>query len=145
MEAYYRHMAFLDPLVMMKMAEAMRSHSAADVLETIRVPTLIVAGTLDTFTPVALAQAMHERIANSELVVLDGTSHGAVIEKPNEVNAAVRDFLTRHEGRARAAPRKAPAKKRSPKKAPAKRSPKQRSRKAAEAVREDARENAGVE
>ena len=34
---------------------------------------------------------MHERIANSELVVLDGASHGAVIEKPGEVNAAVRD------------------------------------------------------
>lgn len=145
METYYRHMAFIDPLVMMKMAEAMRSHSAADVLETIRVPMLIVAGTLDTFTPVALAQAMHERVAGSELVVLDGASHGAVIEKPNEVNAAVRDFLSRHEGRARAAPAKAPPKKRSPKKAPAKRSPKERSSEAAEAVREDAREKAGIE
>jgi pimeloyl-ACP methyl ester carboxylesterase len=143
MESYYRHMAFIDPLVMMKMAEAMRSHSAADVLETIRVPTLIIAGTLDMFTPPALAEAMHHRIAKSELVVLDGASHGAVIEKPNEVNAAVRDFLTRHEGRARAAPRKAPPKKRAPKKAPAKRSPKQPS--PAEAVREDAREHAGLE
>lgn len=139
MEAYYRHMAFIDPLVMMKMAEAMRSHSAADVLETIDVPTLILAGTLDMFTPVALAQAMHERIANSELVVLDGASHGAVIEKPDEVNAAVRDFLSRHEGLTKAAPKKAPAKKRSPKRTPAKKPGDP------EAVREDAREHAGIE
>ena len=85
METYYRHMGFIDPLVMMKMAEAMRSHSAADVLSTIRVPTLILAGTLDMFTPPALAEAMHENVPGIELVILEGASHGAVIEKPDEV------------------------------------------------------------
>ena len=101
MESYYRHMAFIDPLIMMKMAEAMRSHSAADVLPTIKVPTLIVAGTLDTFTPVTLAKTMHDAVVGSELLVLDDASHGAVIEKPDEVNAAVRDFLKRVESGAK--------------------------------------------
>jgi pimeloyl-ACP methyl ester carboxylesterase len=96
MAPYYRHMAFLDPLVMMKMADSMREHSAADVLPDVKVPMLIVAGTLDNFTPVALAQAMHQAVAHSELVVVEGASHGAVIEKPDEVNAAVRNFLERH-------------------------------------------------
>jgi pimeloyl-ACP methyl ester carboxylesterase len=57
---------------------------------------LIVAATLDTFTPVSLAQSMHQQIAHSELVVVEGASHGAVVEKPDEVNAAVRSFLDRH-------------------------------------------------
>lgn len=93
---YYRHLAYLDPLVVTKMAEAMHEHSAAGVLSTVKVPTLIVAATLDTFTPVSLARSMHEQIEHSELVVVDGASHGAVVEKPKEVNAAVRSFLDRH-------------------------------------------------
>jgi len=96
MSRYYRHLAFLDPLVVSKMAEAMHAHSGADVLSTVKVPTLIVAATLDTFTPVSLAQSMHEQIAHSELVVVEGASHGAVVEKPDEVNATVRSFLDRH-------------------------------------------------
>jgi 3-oxoadipate enol-lactonase len=96
MAKYYRHLAYLDPLVVAKMAEAMHEHSGADVLPTVRVPTLIVAATLDTFTPVSLARSMHEQIAHSELVVVEGASHGAVVEKPDEVNAAVRSFLDRH-------------------------------------------------
>jgi pimeloyl-ACP methyl ester carboxylesterase len=95
MATYYRHMAYLDPLVMLMMAESMRSHSAADILGEIRVPVLIVAGTRDMFTPTAVAEAMHESIPDSELLLVDGASHGAIIEKPDEVNAAVLSFLER--------------------------------------------------
>ena len=95
MASYYRHLAFLDPIVLMKMADAMRAHSAADVLPTIDVPTLIVAGDLDPFTPVSLARRMRDEIRDSELLVLEGASHGAVIEKPDDVNFAVTSFLER--------------------------------------------------
>jgi pimeloyl-ACP methyl ester carboxylesterase len=95
MATYYRHMAFLDPIVLMKMADAMRAHSARDLLPRIDVPTLIVAGELDPFTPPALAHTMHAEIPDSELLVLEGASHGAVIEKPDDVNFAVTSFLTR--------------------------------------------------
>lgn len=97
MATYYRHMAYLDPLVMLLMAEAMRRHSAADVLQTISVPTLVVAGTLDTFTPLVLAERMRDEIPGAELAVIDGASHGAVIEKPGQVNTAIRSFLERHD------------------------------------------------
>ena len=65
MATYYRHMAYLDPLVMMTMAEAMRTHSGADVLDHVAAPTLIIAGTRDTFTPMAIAREMHMRIPDS--------------------------------------------------------------------------------
>jgi pimeloyl-ACP methyl ester carboxylesterase len=93
MATYYRHLAFLDPLILMKMADAMRDHSAADVLTTIDVPTLIVAGTADTFTPPRLSKAMHLAIPHSEIVFLEDASHGAVIEYPSEVNEAVVSFF----------------------------------------------------
>jgi 3-oxoadipate enol-lactonase len=121
MAGYYRHMAFLDPLILMKMADAMREHSAVDILSTIKVPTLIVAGTADTFTPPRLAKAMHLAIPHSEILFLEDATHGAVIEYPDEVNAAVLSFLERHVGEqpklrsvSGAAPRKASARRRTP-------------------------------
>jgi pimeloyl-ACP methyl ester carboxylesterase len=95
MAPYYRHMAFLDPVVMLKMVESMRSHSAADLLSKVDAPTLVVAADLDMFTPVALAKVMDETLPDSELVVIEGAGHGAVIEKPDQVNEAVRSFLDR--------------------------------------------------
>lgn len=95
MATYYRHMAYLDPLVMLTMAEAMRVHSAADLLPKIDVPTLIVAGSLDTFTPPPQAERMRDATPGAELVMIEGASHGAVIEKPGEVNAAITSFLAR--------------------------------------------------
>jgi pimeloyl-ACP methyl ester carboxylesterase len=95
MAPYYRHMAFLDPVVMLKMVESMRAHSAADLLPKVDAPTLVIAADLDTFTPVALAKAMYETMPDAELTVIEGAAHGAVIEKPDEVNEAIRSFLDR--------------------------------------------------
>lgn len=97
MASYYRHMAYLDPLVILMMAEAMRTHSAAEVLPRVIIPTLIVAGSRDTFTPLSLAEFMYTTLPNSELVVIEGGSHGAVIEKPDEVNGAITSFLCRRQ------------------------------------------------
>jgi pimeloyl-ACP methyl ester carboxylesterase len=96
MATYYRHMAYLDPLVVLMMAESMRSHSAADVLPEISVPTLIVAGDQDMFTPMGVARVMYETIPKAEMAVIEGAGHGAVIEKPVEVNDVIRSFLDRH-------------------------------------------------
>ena len=89
-------MAGLDPLVILKMSDAMHAHSAADVLGSIRVPALVVSGTRDTFTPPSLAEDMRDAIPHAEHVVIDGGTHGTVIEKPGEVNSAIRSFLERH-------------------------------------------------
>jgi pimeloyl-ACP methyl ester carboxylesterase len=96
MATYYRHLALLDPLVVMMMAESMRSHSADDLLPRISVPTLVVAGDKDMFTPITVARVMLKKIADSELALIEGAGHGAVIEKPMEVNEAILSFLERH-------------------------------------------------
>jgi len=105
MAPYYRHLAYLDPLVILKMAEAMHQHSAGQILVQVRVPTLILSGANDTFTPPILAEAMAEAIPNAETAVVRDATHGAIIEKPEEVNAFVRSFLASQDpirkGRAR--------------------------------------------
>ena len=62
-------------------------------LSSIRVPTLIIVGELDSITPPKMAQSMHEKIAGSKLVQIPGAGHVSTMEEPTEVTNAVMDFL----------------------------------------------------
>ena len=53
-----------------------------DRLAQVRCPTLVIAGAQDVGAPLAMSQAIAERIAGSELVVLDDASHLSVAEVP---------------------------------------------------------------
>jgi len=55
----------------------------------ITAPTLVLAGAADPATPPVYAQAIHERIAGSTLVVLDDAAHLANIDQPAAFTAAV--------------------------------------------------------
>ncbi|MHB8512814.1 MAG: alpha/beta fold hydrolase [Actinomycetota bacterium] len=96
MASYFEHMGALDPLIMMKIAEAMHRHSAEDLLRKIKVPSLIIVGSEDRFTPAWLGRVMASRIPVAEQVIVEGGSHAAIIEQPELVNDSVIDFLTRH-------------------------------------------------
>jgi pimeloyl-ACP methyl ester carboxylesterase len=63
------------------------------LLGTITVPTLVVVGSDDEFTPVPDAQYMHERVPGSELVVVDGAAHMPNLERVVEFNKAVERLL----------------------------------------------------
>jgi pimeloyl-ACP methyl ester carboxylesterase len=75
----------------------LHDHSAADVLRTVRVPTLITAGTHDVMTPVRVARRLHEGIAGSELVVIEKATHYLPTEFPDRLNDAIERFLDRIE------------------------------------------------
>jgi 3-oxoadipate enol-lactonase len=64
-------------------------------LKTIRCPTLIIAGALDVGAPVAMSQAIADRIPGSELVVFEQASHLSVAEQPALFTAALQTFLKR--------------------------------------------------
>lgn len=74
------------------LAEAGR-HSAEDLLPVVTVPTLVVAGAHDGFTPPDRSHAMAAAIPNAELVEVINGSHTAPIERPELVNDAVQSFL----------------------------------------------------
>jgi pimeloyl-ACP methyl ester carboxylesterase len=73
-------------------------HDASGWLPSLQVPALIVAGTRDAMTPLALSQAMAKLIPNAELVVVQGGSHYLPIEFPDALNEAVLRFLGRWPG-----------------------------------------------
>lgn len=90
---YFEHLRKIDILVFFKMARYMQDHSAAEILPRIKVPTLIIAGEYDIFTPVWLSEKMHEMIQGSELLVVRMGGHGALVEQPELVNLRIEKFI----------------------------------------------------
>ncbi|WP_433297487.1 alpha/beta fold hydrolase [Actinoplanes sp. CA-030573] len=65
-------------------------------LAEVRVPTLIVVGSGDVFTPVAEAELIEKLVPGSELVVIDGAGHLPGVEQPHAFNEALLRFLGSH-------------------------------------------------
>ncbi len=64
-----------------------------ELLGTIAVPTLVVVGIDDEFTPVSDAEYLHERIPGSALVVVHGAAHMPNLERPEAFNKALDELL----------------------------------------------------
>ena len=77
-------------------AAAMRGRAArpdyAETLRAVRVPTLIVAGSDDAFDHGA-AERMHALVPHSRFVRIDGAGHTPSMERPDEFNRVLTDFL----------------------------------------------------
>lgn len=69
-----------------------RVDSTAD-LEKISVPTLVLVGEHDTIAPPDASRSMHERIADSRLVVVPEAGHLSNLEAPDAFNGALAEFL----------------------------------------------------
>jgi pimeloyl-ACP methyl ester carboxylesterase len=66
---------------------------AAPVLPTIAVPTLLLSGEDDRWSPVSQHADMQTQIANARLVSIADTGHMAPVERPDAVAQALRDWL----------------------------------------------------
>jgi pimeloyl-ACP methyl ester carboxylesterase len=74
---------------------AMAEADLRDVLPGIAVPTLLVWGELDARSSLSVAREFARAIPHAELVVIPGAGHMSNFERPDEFNAAVRDFCRR--------------------------------------------------
>jgi pimeloyl-ACP methyl ester carboxylesterase len=92
---YLEGLARIDTRLFVAMLAAAGHHSADEWLATIRVPTLVVAGGRDGFTPAERSRQMAATIQGAELLELPHASHTAPIEQPQLVGAAIRAFVTR--------------------------------------------------
>ncbi len=68
---------------------------ALEQVQAIRCPTLLLCGTEDQLTPPRFSEYLHEQIAGSTLVLVPGAGHMVLIEQPEAVNAALREFFYR--------------------------------------------------
>ena len=78
-------------------AAALRAMAArpdsTDLLPTIGVPTLVVAGAEDSLTPPDVARAMAAAIPGAGYVEIAGAGHLSNLEQPEAFTAALRAFL----------------------------------------------------
>lgn len=66
-----------------------------DKVHQIEVPTLIICGSNDKMTPAKYSLYLAERIPDARTVIVEGGSHVVFMEKPDEVNGAIEEFLCR--------------------------------------------------
>jgi pimeloyl-ACP methyl ester carboxylesterase len=64
------------------------------LLVDIEVPTLVIVGRQDLTTPLVRSEEMAADISTSRLVVLEECGHMAPLERPAEVTAELRRWLT---------------------------------------------------
>ena len=62
-------------------------------LSDIRCPSLVVCGRQDALTPVELSEEIAGLIPGANLVLIDNCGHLATMERPDEVNAALRTWM----------------------------------------------------
>lgn len=93
---YFEDLAAVDGALFVRMLESAAEHDATPHLPRVKVPTLVVAGERDGFTPMRLSVRMHQAIAGSELLVLPDATHVGPLEYPELVAERTRDFLARH-------------------------------------------------
>lgn len=78
-------------------AAALRGRAArpdyVDLLATVTVPTLVVVGSDDEFTPLSDAELMHQAVPGSRLAVIDGAAHMPNLERTAEFNDLLQAFL----------------------------------------------------
>jgi len=72
----------------------LRRPDATALLSEIRCPILVLCGRQDSWSVLARHEEMTTRLPNSRLVVIEDCGHMSTMERPDEVTAALRSWLT---------------------------------------------------
>lgn len=99
-EPYFRHVATVDVDLFLDMLRHAGEHSAEDLLPRVQVPTLVISGDRDSFTPPALSEALAEAIPGAELLLIPGGTHVTPLEHRGVVAARIGDLIHKVSGSA---------------------------------------------
>ncbi|MFI5134583.1 MAG: alpha/beta fold hydrolase [Chitinophagales bacterium] len=75
------------------MARSAMKENLAGILHRLKMPTLLIWGKDDKITPPFVGEEFHKLLPNSELVLLDHCGHAPMMEKPEEFNIILEEFL----------------------------------------------------
>lgn len=82
-----------DPAVYAALCRAIGEMDLRQDLPNISAPTLIVVGAEDIATPLAMAEALHQGIADSTLIEIASAAHLPPVEQPHAFNVALSRFI----------------------------------------------------
>ena len=90
---YLERLANMDPEVFFTVLARAAEHDARPWLSEINVPTFILAGDSDSFTPPKLSHAMHAALPDSRLRIIKEASHAGPLEFPEETSSLLQAYL----------------------------------------------------
>lgn len=90
---YFDHLSKMDPVVFVQTLESLAEHTAWDHLPDIEVPTLVIGGERDRFTPLWLSRRMADAISGAELMIVPEGTHTATLEQPELIQQRVERFI----------------------------------------------------
>jgi pimeloyl-ACP methyl ester carboxylesterase len=83
----------LGPAVFLNDFKACDKFDVMDRLGEISAPTLAIVGSEDVMTPVKYAEFLVQKLPDARLAIIEGGSHSVFAEYPQQVNAAIDEFL----------------------------------------------------
>ena len=84
------------PAAIGRATDACMAFNLKEEIAQIFLPTVIISGKEDIFTPIHLAEQIHRSIRDSEWKILEGVGHNLYIEKPAWLTQMTLDFLKTH-------------------------------------------------
>jgi pimeloyl-ACP methyl ester carboxylesterase len=96
LELAERVMAAVPAATYRKAVQLLTTFDRRELLASIRVPTLLLAGSDDRVAPAAVMERMALKIPDAEYVLLEGCGHLGPMDQPEPFNAALASFLDRH-------------------------------------------------
>lgn len=97
MEPFFDHLRVIHGPTWVQMGRAAQQHSAREVLPDVKVPTLVIAGGHDAFTPVQLGRDMARHIPGAELFELPDATHTGLLEFPQLIGDRLLRFFEQHQ------------------------------------------------
>jgi pimeloyl-ACP methyl ester carboxylesterase len=81
------------PEAFIRQLDAAGRHDARERLPSLRLPTHVIGAEHDILVPVWKSRELAELIPDAQLTVLAGSPHGANVERAEEFNRTVLDFI----------------------------------------------------
>ena len=73
-------------------------HERSEQLDTIRVPCLLLWGSMDTVAPLENGRLLHQKIHGAEFRVFDDAGHPCYLDQPNLWHQELLSFLQKNFG-----------------------------------------------
>src|SRR3989338_1964355 len=79
--------------VVLQTLNSLLKNDIRDNLNDIKVPTLIIHGSIDKICPVGAGKYMAKEIPDSKLIILEGVCHAPFLTQPERVNKEIKEFI----------------------------------------------------
>jgi pimeloyl-ACP methyl ester carboxylesterase len=93
---FFTHFQQLDPHTWASLGVAAQAHSARDLLPTIHVPSLIISGGKDEWTPAHVSQHMHQAIPGAKHLHIPTAGHTGLLGHAHIILPRLDAFLDAH-------------------------------------------------